>query len=175
MPKSILYIMYGLPFSGRTTLARALADQCGYVHLDLDAIARTKNLFPEQGINDEQWGEVFREAYRQVAALLMSGTSTIFDAVNYDRIGRDRLRTIVHQSGSSVHVIYINLSMQEIEQRRQANQAKPQRPPVRDQDFVELVTEFEIPTFEENLFVYDGTQSIPEWIKHHIRCEPHAA
>lgn len=175
MPKSALYIMCGLPFSGKTTLARALADQCACVYLDLDAIAREKSLFPEEGINDEQWGSVFREVHQQVAALLTSGKSVVFDAVNYDRIGRDRLRTIAQENDSSVHVIYINLSMQELEQRRQANQANHQRPSVRDKDFVELTTEFEIPIIEENLIVYGGTKSIPKWIKKHIRCNVHAA
>ena len=175
MPQSTLYIMCGLPFSGKTTLAHALASQCGFVHLDLDAIARAKSLFPEEGINDEQWGQVFREVYRQVAVLLTSGKSVVFDAVNYDRVGRDRLRTIAQQTGSSVHVIYINLSMREIEQRRQANQAIHQRPPVRDKDLVELAAEFEVPAIEENLLVYDGTRSIPEWIKNHIRCNVHPA
>src|SRR5687768_15063972 len=94
MPKSTLYIMCGLPFSGKTTLARTLANECGFVHLDLDAIARANSLFPEEGINDEQWGQVFREVYRQVVALLISGKSVVFDAVNYDRVGRDRLRAI---------------------------------------------------------------------------------
>jgi predicted kinase len=175
MPKSTLYIMCGLPFSGKTTLARTLANQCGFIHFDLDAIAREKSWFPEEGINDEQWGEVFREVYRQVANLLISGKSVVFDAVNYDRIGRDRLRTIAQQSDSVFHVIYIALPIQEIEQRRQTNQANHQRPPVQDKDFVDLVTEFEIPTVEENLLVYDGIQSIPEWIKHNIRCDVHAA
>src|SRR6266487_274189 len=129
MSKSTLYIMCGLPFSGKTTLARALANQCGCVHLDLDAIARKKNLFPEEGINDEQWGHVFREVYRQVATLLTSGKSVVFDAVNYDRVGRDRLRTIAQQSDSAVHVIYIDLPIQEIKQRWQSNQANRQRAP----------------------------------------------
>jgi predicted kinase len=171
MAKPALYIMCGLPFSGKTTLARALANRCGSVHLDLDAMARGKNLFPEEGINAEQWGQVFREVHRQIAALLTSGRSVIFDAVNQDRVGRDRLRTIAQRSGSSVHVIYVDLSIAEIERRRQANDAAYHRPPVRDKDFVELAAEFEIPTMEENLFVYDGIQSASEWIEHHIRCD----
>jgi predicted kinase len=168
LSKSTLYILCGLPFSGKTTLAQALASQCGFVHLDLDTIARAKNLFPEKGINDEQWGHVFEEVYQQIAALLISGESVVIDAVNYDRVGRDRLRTIAKQSDSSVYVIYINLPLREIEQRLQANRANPQRPPVREEDFMELATQFEIPTIEENILIYDGTQSVQEWIQHHI-------
>jgi hypothetical protein len=40
---------------------------------------------------------------------------------------------------------------------------------------VELTAEFEIPTVEEDLLVYDGIQSVSEWIKHNIRCDVHAA
>ena len=173
MPDSTLYILCGLPFSGKTTLASALADNCGFVHLDLDALARAKSLSPEAGINDEQWGRIFTEVYQQVAALLASGKSVLVDAVNYDRAGRDRFRTIAQESGSPVYVIYINIKIQEIEQRRQANQATPQRPPVRDKDFVELAAEFEIPTNEENLLMYDGTLGISEWIEEYIHCEFH--
>ncbi len=175
MVESILYIMCGLPFSGKTTLAQALASQCGFVHLELDAFAREKSLFPEEGINEQQWGRIFDEVYQQVASLLASGVSVVVDAVNFDKAGRDRFRAIAQQSGSSVYVIYMKLPVRLIEERRQANQANAQRPPVRNEDFVELVTGFEIPTVEENLLVYNGSQSIAEWIQNNIRCDLHAA
>ena len=175
MLEATLYILCGLPFSGKTTMAHAIAYQCGFVHLDLDALARAKRFYPEEGISDEQWGRIFGEVYQQVAALLASGDSVVVDAVNYDRAGRDRVRTIAQERGSSVYVIYINPPMREIEQRRQVNQTVPQRPSVRDKDFMELATEFEVPTIEENLIIYDGAQSISEWIEQHIRCDSHAA
>jgi len=174
MAESTLYIMCGLPFSGKTTLAQSLATECDLVHLDLDVIAREKSLLPEEGIDDEEWGHIFREVYQQAAALLASGQSVIVDAVNFDKAGRNRFRMIAQQSGSSVYVIYVNLPIQQIEQRRQTNKANVERPPVRDEDFVELTREFEIPTIEENLLVYNGTQPIVEWIQNNIRCDRHA-
>jgi predicted kinase len=154
-------------------LARALATQCGLVHLDLDALARPQGFFPEEGISDEQWGSLFNEAYQQLATLLQSGKSVVFDAVNFDRVGRGRLRAIARHSDSSASVIYCKLSLQEIEQRRHANQTHHRRSSVRDQDFVELATEFETPTMEENVLIYDGTQSVPDWIKENNHCELH--
>jgi predicted kinase len=174
MAESTLYIMCGLPFSGKTTLAQSLATQCDLVHLDVDAFARERSLLPEEGINDEQWGHIFRQVYEQVATLLASGQSVVVDAVNFDKAGRNRFRMLAQRSGSSVYVIYVNLPIAEIERRRQANQAKAERPPVRDEDFVELVTQFEIPTMEENLLIYNGVQSISEWIQNNIGCDSHA-
>ncbi|NOT06389.1 MAG: ATP-binding protein [Anaerolineales bacterium] len=168
MPRPTLYIMCGLPFSGKTTLAHILADQCGCVHLDLDSLANQKGLTPEEGIDDNQWGLLFNEAHQHLAALLSSGKSVVFDAVNHDRVGRDRLRAISRQNGSSVYVIYIKLTIQELEQRRRVNLDNRKRPNVREQDFVELARDFEVPTMEENLLVYDGVRPISEWINDHI-------
>ena len=92
----------------------------------------------------------------------------MFDAVNYDRAGRDRLRVIALENGGTVYVIYIKLPISELERRRNANRDNRQRPNVRDKDFMELVRDFEIPTAEENLLVYDGVQAITEWINGHI-------
>ena len=168
MPKPTLFIMCGLPFSGKTTLAHALADQCGCVHLDLDSLASQKGLIPEKGIDDNQWGLLFNEAHQHLAALLSSGKSVVFDAVNYDRVGRDRLQAIARHNGSSVYVVYLNLTLQELEQRRRANLDNRHRPNVREKDFKELARDFEVPTVEENLLVYDGIQPITEWINDHI-------
>lgn len=168
MAKQTLYIMCGLPFSGKTTLARAIAHQCGYVHLDLDSLASRKGFLPEEGIDDKQWSLLFSEAHQYLAALLSSGKSVVFDAVNYDRVGRDRLRAIAQQNGSAVYVIYTKLTNQELEQRRHDNRHTGQRPNVRDNDFVELARDFEVPTPEENVLVYDGAQPVAEWIHGNI-------
>ena len=168
MVKPTLYIMCGLPFSGKTTLARAIADQYGCVQLDLDSLANRKGFFPEEGIDDKQWSLLFSEARQDLAALLSSGKSVVFDALNYDRVGRDRLRAIAQQNDSSVYVIYIKLTIQELEQRRHTNLDNRQRPNVREKDFAELARDFEVPTIEENLLVYDGVQPLSEWMNGHI-------
>jgi len=128
MPRAALYILCGLPFSGKTTLALALADQHNCVHLDLDALASLKGFSPEEEITDKQWSLMFREAHKQLAALLSAGRSVVFDAVNYDRAGRDRLRAIAQENGSSVYIIYVKLPAWKLEQRRRANRDNHQRP-----------------------------------------------
>jgi hypothetical protein len=38
MPKPLLILMCGVPFAGKTTLARAIAVQCGWQYISLDMV-----------------------------------------------------------------------------------------------------------------------------------------
>ncbi len=164
MSKPIVYILCGLPFSGKTTLARALVDQCGLIHLDLDVMARAEGLFPESGVSEEQWARIFDNAHHRLAELLRLGKSVVFDAVDFDRRVRDRIRAIASQVGCSTRVIYMRVPLEEIERRRQANRSSSQRPDVLESDWAEIIDEFEVPTQDEAVILFDGTQSPEEWI-----------
>src|SRR6266542_309656 len=126
--QTTVYILCGLPFSGKTTLARALAKQRGFIHMDVDALARQLGEQPGEGISDERWGQIFREAHLQLTNLLLTGHSVIFDAVNYRRVGRDRLRSIAEQAGSSAYVILVATPFAEVARRRIENFPTQQRP-----------------------------------------------
>jgi predicted kinase len=163
-----VYILCGLPFSGKTTLARALAQQCGFIHLDVDALARQSGEQPGEGISDERWGQIFREAHLQLTNLLFAGHSIIFDAVNYRRIGRDRLRSIAEQAGGSAYVILVATPLAEVARRRTENFPTQQRPTGRQADFDRLLRDFEAPTLEESIITFDGSQTLDEWIARHF-------
>ncbi len=168
MPKPVVYIMCGLPFSGKTTLARALVARCGVTHLDLDIMAMAEGLFPEVGVSEEQWGKIFENAHHRSAELLKSGKSVVFDSVNFDRGVRDRIRTDAERVGCSARVIYLQLPLEEIERRRQANRSSCARPEVLESDWQEIVNGFEIPTEDEDVLLFDGTLAPEEWIKNLI-------
>ena len=166
--RTAVYILCGVPFSGKTTLARKLAEQRGFVHLDVDALARQLGEQPGDGISDERWGQIFREAHLHLVKLLTTGQSVIFDAVNYHRVGRDRLRTIAEQAGSLAYVIVVATPLAEARRRRSDNAPTEQRPTGRQADFDQLVDDFEAPTMDESLIIFDGSQTLDEWIAQHF-------
>lgn len=169
--KSAVYILCGIPFSGKSTLARLLAQRCGWTHVDVDAIVRSLIAPGEQFITDHQWDQAFSRSYEIVADSLARRQSAIHDATNYARTVRDRLRAIARQYDASAHVIYVNIPFDVANQRRHANQAQSQRHQVSDADFQEVVNNLEPPTVDESVLVFDGTLDIETWITRYI-CEP---
>jgi predicted kinase len=89
----VLYILCGLLFSGKSTLARVMAAATGCMLVELDAIDSERGLgLAGAPITSQQWDETYREAYHRIALALIAGQSVLFDATNYTRAQRDDLR-----------------------------------------------------------------------------------
>jgi len=161
-----LYILCGLPFAGKTTLARALERQLGIALVELDAInsARGVGLHGE-AISPEEWDETYAEAYRQLDALLAAGQSVLFDAASFTKAQRDFLRTVAGKRGASSLVIYLDVSEVEARQRWLQNRAVGARYDVRNEDFAQVVNFFEPPGQEEQAVYYRPSQPADEWIQ----------
>jgi len=78
MSPPILYILAGLPASGKTTLSQLLASRLGAAHLRIDTI--------EQALRDlcstDVMSEGYRLAYRIAADILRSQVSVVADSCN---------------------------------------------------------------------------------------------
>lgn len=149
-----LFVLCGLPFSGKSTIARVLVERFGVIALDVDALARERGYRPEKGIEPERWGRLFAEAHQLVRERLGQRRSVVFDAVNVDRAGRDRLREIAHERGARFQPICVAADPLTIAERRANNDQTRHRPPVREEDLATLERGFEVPTVDENAWVY---------------------
>ena len=122
----------------------------------VDEIAESLLDSSDSEVTEEQWTEAFTTSCKQVTASLRRGQSVVYDATNFERITRDQIRAIAHQSGASAHVIYFAVPVEEANRRRIANQAQPQRHDVSDAGFWELVGSLEPPTEDESVLLFDG-------------------
>src|SRR6187200_405660 len=76
-----LFLLCGLPFSGKSTLGRSLQARLGIVHVEVDRYhfdGRTD--FVERPIERAEWIAAYKAAYRQAEAALDAGQSVVFDA-----------------------------------------------------------------------------------------------
>lgn len=166
MDEPCLYILCGLPFAGKTTLARALERQLGIAIVELDAVNKARGVgLHGEAISPEEWDRTYAEAYRQLDAFLAAGQSVLFDATNFTKAQRDSLRTLAGKRGASSLVIYLDVS--EAEARRQwlQNRTTDKRYDVRDEDFAQVVNYFEPPAPEEQAVRYRPSQPADEWIR----------
>jgi predicted kinase len=164
----VVYILCGIPFAGKSTLAHMLAAQRGWTHVDVDAIAESLLDSSDEAVTEEQWTAAFAASYEQVAKSLVKGQSVVHDATNFGRTARDHVRAIAHQFGSAAFVIYLSVPIEEANQRRITNQAQLQRHQVSDADFWEVANSLEPPTADESVLIFDGTLDAATWIERFI-------
>jgi predicted kinase len=112
--KPTLFIFSGLPASGKSSLARMLASECGATWLRIDTI--------EQGLRDlcgfEPQGEGYRLAYRIAADNLAAGLSVVADSCNPLELTRREWETVARQNGAIALNIEVVCSCRDEHRRR---------------------------------------------------------
>src|SRR5258708_7804853 len=124
MSEPILYIMCGLPFSGKTTLAQELSKRFGIAIVGIDNIREERGFswLENEKVTAEDWKSIFDESYKRTLAHLEEHKSVLYDSANQDRISRDRLRQIAHYGEVSSKVIFLDVPEGEIRKRWIKNQ-----------------------------------------------------
>lgn len=150
-----LYILCGLPYSGKTYLSeRVLAKtSCAYVSIDqiLQELGFDWNL--NKLPDGDEWEQVFNISYQKSQEALRGGLNVLYDSTNHTKISRDVLRKIAKDVGACAKVIYIDVPIETIWQRREENIIKKDRSKI-DKKLVDMtIKSFEIPTDDENLII----------------------
>jgi predicted kinase len=162
-----LYLLCGLPFAGKTTVATALADWLGIKRVALDEINTERGIWnQETGLSSEEWAATYQEAYRRMATILRRGESVIDDSTNFTREQRGCVRSIAEQHHADTVVIFVDVPVPEVCQRWQENRRIPIRADVRDEDFAQVLEHFDPPTPDEHVLGYEGTTPVQDWVRH---------
>lgn len=168
--KPCLYILCGLPFAGKSTLAHALVEQFGFVHIDMDQINKERGfgITGNTSISAEDWAVTYEESYKRTEEALASGKTVIHDSVNFTRVQRDTLRTIARAHNIPATVIYVDTPREIAKKRWQHNRMIKGRNDVRDEDFAEVADNFQAPTEDERVLYFDQSMPSRDWIDTHF-------
>jgi len=90
--RNFLFLLCGLPFSGKSTLARALTEKFNIDHVEVDRHldVTMKSVIP----GPEDWLPAYRMAITEIRESLEAGRSVVFDAVGHHRRHRQRMQRI---------------------------------------------------------------------------------
>ena len=111
----LLVVVLGLPGTGKTTFARALAGRLGAVHLNTDMLRNELGL---RGQYDEAAkARIYEELLQRCQAELALGKTVIVDGTFYRQAFRDRLEGLAREREIVLHWIEICANPETVRQR----------------------------------------------------------
>ncbi len=154
-----LYILCGLPYSGKTYLALKIVEKTKCTYVSVDSILKDLGYdWDSNKLPDEQgWKRVFDISYKKSQEVLKNSSNVLYDSTNHTRISRDTLRKVARGVGANTEVIYIDVPVKVVWERWAESSAGKNRSVV-NKKLVEMTVEsFEAPTQDENLFIVQNT------------------
>ncbi len=167
MIKQHLYIVTGLPFSGKSTLAKELVKRFGVERTSVDKMMNKRH-FEAQFMSQADWNLVYREAYEELEVLLKLGKAVAFDGGSLLKSERTKLKQIAEKYNVPWILIYVNTSSEEIVERRKKNLLSQERDQLADGIMDKAYEMFEEPTSDENAIIYNQSIPLDEWINSNI-------
>lgn len=169
IPLVDLYLLCGMAFSGKTTLASVLARHARALVVSLDEINASRGLHGGAGIPEGEWARTHREALRQIEAALEAGRSVIVDDTNCFRFLRDNYRAVADLHGARTTVLYLDRPLELLLDRLRENERTNARAPVTETVLRELARKFEPPGPDEETLVCPSGIPVDVWVARHIR------
>lgn len=148
-PETLLIILCGLPYSGKTTLGRAL-EESGAVVVELDHINRARGFEIENGVPMSEWPETVRQAEAMIDdALLKQRRLLVLSWVNPARQDRLHWQEFAASRGMRSEVVYIAADLEVLDARASLVVASPDRHVITDALSQRVRRRFQAPTSDE--------------------------
>ncbi|TDU90611.1 putative kinase [Kribbella voronezhensis] len=145
-----LVLLCGTSFSGKSTVARALAPRLSARIVSLDEINERRGLWGGDGIPVGEWVRTHELATAEVRELLTSGTSVVVDDTSSPRFLRDGWRSLAASARAHFSLVYVDVNHATIRRRRAENQVDPRRRDVADAVLDQHLADFVPPQDDEN-------------------------
>jgi predicted kinase len=168
--RPVLYILCGLPFSGKSSVGRAIAARTGSTIVSFDdlydahmrALGQTRD-------TSAVWQAIREMAAQRIAALLRRGVSVVYDNTNFRATHRDMLRALAAESGAQAIIVHLNTPPGVIAGRRAANAQTGQRSDITDADLAYVQGEWEEPGDDEGAIEFRPGIDAEAWLDRLVR------
>ncbi|HJQ08264.1 MAG TPA: ATP-binding protein [Candidatus Saccharimonadales bacterium] len=162
-----LLILSGLPFSGKSTLAKYLSEALGVKILsyDHDIYALHKDEVLPGTSKAQEYEQIEAIARRELKRLLQNGTSVIYDDLCLERSDRQILVELAHACQAKPIIVFINTPTSVIRQRRKANLQLKGRDHISETKLMHDKSLLQVPDPTEDAIIYTPDQSLDELVQ----------
>ena len=165
-----LYIICGIPFAGKTTLAAAIHERIDCTEGDVDEVkARLYGAdTQDEALSHEDWGRVYDETDQLTERLLRSGRNILDASRNFRKAERDFARQMAGRAGAAAITVFVDTPEAVSRQRLLSNRVTRSRHDVTDETFTEILQGWQAPGADEDPLVLRHGQELDSWIQIHI-------
>jgi predicted kinase len=165
-----LYILCGIPFSGKTTLAKAISNALGHERVDLDAvkIELYGDTMKDGDLQQKDWDAIYKRMYQDIENLLKQGKTVVHDTGNFTAHERGLVHEIASKLGVEAQTIFLDIPKNIAYDRLLKNRNTKNRHDVTDIDFERTVAEMEPPGESEKVLVFYVHDDVASWISEHL-------
>src|SRR3972149_11800341 len=135
MKNQNLYIMCGLAFSGKSTLAKKIAEYTDSKLISFDKLWVNKNKEHPVPKGAKGWKFIRKVSQGKITKALKSGFSVVYDENNIRFEHREELRNVARKFGVTAMVVYLNTPLELIKEREAINKTTQQRHEVESENF----------------------------------------
>lgn len=142
-----LFILCGLSFSGKTSLAQKIAECLSVTIISFDEIYEElrRKTGDDLSPQPEVWDQVKRIALLSLSENLQEGRNVVWDSTNSLRKHREELIEIGDYFGAQSIVVHVNTTLDEIRRRRQRNKFMNERSDRGSEEFEQRLRIWEDP------------------------------
>ena len=111
----MLVVVFGLPSSGKTFLAKELASELGFVHMSTDSAK--KQLLRRPGHTSNENSIVYEKLFEFISDYLQQGKDLVVDGTFYRKAYRESLKDIARTANTSPVFVEVTAPEKSIEAR----------------------------------------------------------
>lgn len=160
-----LYIMCGLAFAGKSTLARKIAEHTNSKLIAFDKLWVEKEKERPISKDAKGWRFIRKVARDEILRSLKEGISVVYDDTNVRFEHREELRKLVKESGFDSTVIYLNTPLKVIKAREQTNRVTRERHEVEPKNFQTVLEQLEVPTAYEKALEFTPETDLDDFLR----------
>ena len=143
----------------------------GFPHINIDQLKFDKGYkdVGDDDVPDKVWEEIFEEADKLIVEYFNTGKSVANEYAWITSGWRDRARKVAKNAGFETKVIYIKLPQDVIKRRWLENSKTKTRFHWPEKELEKYLEEFEEPTQDENIILYDQSTDVDNWIEENLK------
>lgn len=157
--RKTLFILCGLPYSGKTFVARKILETTPVAYVNIDDLFHTHGFsWTEGGLpNTSEWEKIFEESYRVTQDFLKDSKNVLYDSTNHTFASREKLREVAEEIGAETVVIYINVPVSTVWKRWEESSKNQTRPTINKNLVEATINSFESPRDTESMIeIFNG-------------------